>query len=239
MAGSDQAEHDGGVRARDGGDARGGASAVSISRASALDLLEVPFYMIQLMLDSCSPFGGVWFKMIAGTMSLPARDDFWAPVQQSLVRGVLGFLPVLDDRGLVASPPHAATSKPVVTYISRQGAGRRLRDGDHAGLVAALEEMEREGVLELNVVMMELLGLKEQIGVAAKSTVGFGFFSLGLLMMWDPAIFVQIILGVHGNGLTVSQEKLFFLTSNVACMDLILMGVASTVDAPVQTVRCL
>ncbi|KAF8868856.1 hypothetical protein BD779DRAFT_1793224 [Infundibulicybe gibba] len=93
-----------------------------------------------------SPLGSVWFKMIASTTNISAPAKFWEPV---------------------------ASSKPVVTYISRQGGGRRLRDADHQGLVAALEELEAEGVCEVFVARMETMSIKEQVAAAARSTVSF------------------------------------------------------------------
>jgi capsular polysaccharide biosynthesis protein len=69
----------------------------------------------------------------------------------------------------------------VITYISRQGSRRRLREADHAALVAALEELAGRRGWELNVVRAEALTTAQQLALAARSTV---------------------LLGVHGNGLT-------------------------------------
>lgn len=69
------------------------------------------------------------------------------------------------------SPPQAMSSAPIVTYISRQGGGRRLIEKDHRELVDALIELEKEGVCELKVAMMETMSIREQIKLAARSTV--------------------------------------------------------------------
>ena len=128
-----------------------------------------------------SPFGKKWYKMIAGTMSVSASEDYWAPVRKALVENLLGYIPELDANGAVTGPtgiPGLVTMKPVVTYISRQGAGRRLTDKDHEGLVEALRGLEQEGLCEVHMPMMEHMSLQEQIALPAKSTVSMSFFLL-------------------------------------------------------------
>ncbi|KAF8996225.1 hypothetical protein BDQ17DRAFT_1392068 [Cyathus striatus] len=128
------------------------------------------------------PFGSRWFKMIGGAMNITVADDFWEPVRQSLVQNLLGYIPKIENsKGVVRAPLTEERKMPVVTYISRQGGGRRLIHEDHLGLVNALEELESEGICEVNIAMMERMSMKEQIAAAARST---------------------IIVGVHGNGLT-------------------------------------
>ncbi|KAF8628045.1 hypothetical protein AX17_006049 [Amanita inopinata Kibby_2008] len=128
------------------------------------------------------PNGGVWFKMIAGSMSVNASKGFWEPLRDSLIRGLLGSVPSVNERGAVVDlDSHQDNSLPLVTYISRQSGGRRLTDQDHEGLVQALLDLEKEGVCKVRVVRMETLTLHEQVDLAARSTV---------------------IVGVHGNGLT-------------------------------------
>ncbi|KAJ7129079.1 hypothetical protein C8R46DRAFT_1363306 [Mycena filopes] len=117
------------------------------------------------------PFGSVWFKMIAGAMNVSAPTDFWAPVRTSLRRNTLGAVPL----------PENAIGRPLVTYISRQGGGRRLVQADHEALVAALRALEAEGVCEFQMAAMERISLREQIELVSRST---------------------ILVGVHGNGLT-------------------------------------
>jgi hypothetical protein len=86
----------------------------------------------------------------------------------------------LEAQGTLARTP-GAPAPGVITYISRQGSRRRLREADHAALVAALEELAGRRGWELNVVRAEALTTAQQLALAARSTV---------------------LLGVHGNGLT-------------------------------------
>ncbi|KAG6879083.1 hypothetical protein C0992_005291 [Termitomyces sp. T32_za158] len=70
---------------------------------------------------------------------------------------------------------------PFVTYIVRQGSGRRLADADHQEFVKALKELEWSGLCQVYVAQMEKMTLAQQMEIMARST---------------------IIVGVHGNGLT-------------------------------------
>ena len=70
----------------------------------------------------------------------------------------------------------------VISYISRQSSRRHLLPDDHAALVKALSDMAEKHGWELNVVEAEKLSKEQQLAIAARSTV---------------------LLGVHGNGLTV------------------------------------
>ncbi|KAF9458149.1 hypothetical protein BDZ94DRAFT_1174146 [Collybia nuda] len=126
-------------------------------------------------------YANQWYKMIAGTMNVTVPDGFWAPIQKSLVQNILGYLPAVEDRGVGMNPLEAVSMKPLVTYISRQAAGRRLLEKDHEGLVGALRKLEEEGICDVQVAMMERMTVRDQIDLVARST---------------------IILGVHGNGLT-------------------------------------
>ncbi|KAJ7274863.1 hypothetical protein C8J57DRAFT_1177726 [Mycena rebaudengoi] len=124
------------------------------------------------------PFGGVWYKMIAGTMNVTAPPDFWAPVRASMWRNVFGFVPSSGD----PDPAGAASGvRPLVTYISRQGGGRRLDERDHLALVQTLRELEADGLCAFHLAAMERMSLRDQIELASRST---------------------ILVGVHGNGLT-------------------------------------
>jgi hypothetical protein len=113
--------------------------------------------------------------MIAGTMNVTAPDGFWTPIQKSLVQNILGYLPTVEGRGVDVSQLEAVSTKPVVTYISRQVAGRRLLEKDHEGLVGALRELETEGICEVHVAMMERMTVKQQIELVARSTVRVQF----------------------------------------------------------------
>ncbi|PFH47941.1 hypothetical protein AMATHDRAFT_76970 [Amanita thiersii Skay4041] len=122
------------------------------------------------------------YKMIAGTWGVEAPADFWEPIRQSAVENAVGYLPLLDSRGIVVSPDSKKTTLPVVVYVSRQRASsRRLTQNDHYLLVQSLAKLAEEGVCEFQAVEMEGMSLKEQIELVARAT---------------------IIVGVHGNGLT-------------------------------------
>lgn len=71
---------------------------------------------------------------------------------------------------------------PVITYISRQGWGRRmLREHDHMRLVVGLYKLRDRLGYEVNIVELDRLSRAEQVRLAARTT---------------------IMMGVHGNGLT-------------------------------------
>jgi hypothetical protein len=122
--------------------------------------------------------------MIAGTQELqaaefnanlssPSHEGFWSPLRKSLTRNLLGYLPEfasLTDHA-VLSPPQDKSEKPVVTYIDRQGTGRRLTDESHESMVDALLELEKEGVCEVQTVRMENVSLREQVRLVTRSTV--------------------------------------------------------------------
>lgn len=128
-----------------------------------------------------------WAKMIASTQELEApefnpnftsasHEGFWSPLRKSLTMNLLGYLPTfasLIDRRVI-SPPFEKSDKPVVTYISRQDTRRRLTEESHNGLVEALKELEREGVCEVQIPLMEKLGLRDQVRIAARSAVSWG-----------------------------------------------------------------
>lgn len=109
---------------------------------------------------------------MAGTMALTVPPNFFEDLRRQTVRNVVGYLPVLDARGAVVSPVHSSShGKPVVTYISRQGGGRRLRQEDHESLVKALEALQNEGDFEVQIVRMEEFSLRQQVEVVARSAV--------------------------------------------------------------------
>ncbi|KAG5652638.1 hypothetical protein H0H81_004250 [Sphagnurus paluster] len=115
------------------------------------------------------PWANRWFKMIAGTMNVTVPETFWAPVRQSLVQNMLGYLPEAQR-----AHGHGA-NKPLVTYISRQGSRRRLEERDHEALVKELADLEEEGLCEFREARMERMSLIEQIELVARSTVSLAF----------------------------------------------------------------
>ncbi|KAJ7903574.1 hypothetical protein B0H14DRAFT_2665448 [Mycena olivaceomarginata] len=93
----------------------------------------------------------------------------------------------------------------VITYINRQGTRRHLRDEDNRALIAAVEELvarkNRQGGKrwEFNNVHAEQISLDEQIQFAAKTTCMSSLPTCWRLLITCT---IQIMLGVHGNGLT-------------------------------------
>ncbi|KAJ7598939.1 hypothetical protein C8J56DRAFT_1092988 [Mycena floridula] len=130
--------------------------------------------------QSLSPLSAMWSKMIGGTWDVRLPDHYFEIIRQNVVRNLVGYVPKLDYNGFVVSGLNAV-SPPIVTYISRQGGGRRLKAEDHERLVESLMELKRDEICKVNVVSMEDMTLSQQIETIAKST---------------------IIVGVHGNGLT-------------------------------------
>lgn len=153
-----------------------------------------------------SPWGGVWFKMIAGTMNVTAPEGFWEPIRETVLTNLFGYVSKLNERGVIVHPPQVARTKPIVTYISRQGAGRRLIEKDHDALVQALMELDSEGICEVHVVQMERLSLAEQIEIASRSTVRIVPWHLCGEPRLMNDIMGKVLVGVHGNGLTVNSS---------------------------------
>lgn len=150
------------------------------------------YYLIHL---NPSPLSGKWFKMISPTLIISPPSDFFEPIRRMALTSLLGYLPIVSVQGAVvslAASHHNNTNHnvqsdlPVVTYISRQGGGRRLDDADHEGLVQALRELENEGVCKVNVVKMQTLGVRGQVEIVARSTVGTLLFSFcrGLMLLF-------------------------------------------------------
>jgi hypothetical protein len=140
--------------------------AMIVSREAARRQCVIIHQSLYLTEPTFSPFSGKWYKMMAGTMDVPTPNHFWEHMRSTTVRNILGYLPApVVDR----HPEH--TAKPIVTYISRQGAGRRLVATDHTLLVDSLRQLEAEGLCEVVVAMMERMTLKEQIELVSRSTV--------------------------------------------------------------------
>jgi hypothetical protein len=109
--------------------------------------------------------------MIAGTMDVAVPPNFWDPVRLTIIRNFMGYVPSFNSRGVVISPPQAVSSAPIVTYVSRQGTGRRLIEKDHQDLVATLRELEKEGICEFKIARMERMSLRDQVELASRTTV--------------------------------------------------------------------
>jgi hypothetical protein len=137
------------------------------------------------------PLSWIWPKMMSSTMNLTVPTHYWEPIRGTLTRSLFGYVPQVRSDGRPLLPPSPFNNgdgaistangngnggkrkalKPIVTYISRQTAGRRLIPEDHEALVKALRELEEEGLCEVRIPVMERLSLKEQIAEVASSTV--------------------------------------------------------------------
>jgi hypothetical protein len=141
--------------------------------------------------DRVAAMHGVDYKstkrIAAEAMKLKASPHWWNTIRM----GVLEFCKV--RRSDVASK-----SSHVITYVSRQKWGRRmLKAEDHIRLVAGLEALRDHRGIEVHIVELDKLSRGEQIQLAARTTVrpyfSFRRFALNVY---------QIMMGVHGNGLT-------------------------------------
>ena len=120
------------------------------------------------------PLGNDWRKMISGTMNVTAPTGFWEPLRSALTRNLFGYVPEVKPDGKPSVPPPfkgTSGSRPIVTYISRQSTGRRLADESHQGLVAALRELEEEGICTVRIPILEHMSLRDQLAEVASSTV--------------------------------------------------------------------
>lgn len=116
--------------------------------------------------------------------------------------------PVVEYAGGDPSP-HDGQQPIVITYISRQGSRRRLIQEHHERLVNELQTLVARKNFEapikggqsweLNVVQAQKLTKDEQIRLASKTTVRK---HANLITHGHPLSLSQILLGVHGNGLT-------------------------------------
>ena len=126
-------------------------------------------------------------RYAATAFKLPAAHNWFEPLRKS----------VIDFAGGDTS----SSLPPVITYVSRQTWGRRsLRDADHKVLVAALMELKRDYGYEVNVVEMENLTAAEQIRISGRSTASGHVQPPSRVTL--TRITLQILMGVHGNGLT-------------------------------------
>ncbi|KAK0449277.1 hypothetical protein EV421DRAFT_2032523 [Armillaria borealis] len=111
-------------------------------------------------------------RTAAVAFPLPGSAYWWMPIRNNVVKYT----------GLEPAVGSGTMTTPVITYISRQEWGRRmLIPEDHDRLVRELYKLRDEHGYEVNVVSMDKLSRKEQIRLAARTT---------------------IMMGVHGNGLT-------------------------------------
>jgi hypothetical protein len=147
--------------------------------------LKRPFVLEYVVLgDRAAWHRGPFWKWPGVEFPLVVRDGWWEPVRQSVVAFAL--------------PPTGKTTPgpPVITYISRQKTGRRLKVADHTSLVKELRNLGQEygyevcdfisqwivlKHLQIQIPLMEEMGREDQITLLSRTT---------------------ILLGVHGNGLS-------------------------------------
>ncbi|KIP06293.1 hypothetical protein PHLGIDRAFT_36005 [Phlebiopsis gigantea 11061_1 CR5-6] len=112
-------------------------------------------------------------RTAANAFALPGSVNWWEPLRNNVV-GAAGVAP---DKLM-----QYGERTPVITYISRQGWGRRmLIQEHHERLVRELYKLRDLYGYEVNVVSMDKLSRAEQLILSARTT---------------------IMMGVHGNGLT-------------------------------------
>lgn len=103
-------------------------------------------------------------RTAANAFALPGSVNWWEPIRNNVV-GAAGLTPdVLLKYG---------ERTPVITYISRQGWGRRmLIQEHHERLVRELYKLRDNYGYEVNVVSMDKLSRAEQMVLAGRTTVG-------------------------------------------------------------------
>ncbi|CCM05354.1 uncharacterized protein FIBRA_07568 [Fibroporia radiculosa] len=115
-------------------------------------------------------------RTAANAFALPGSVNWWSTIRNNVV----GFAGLAEMGGAMSVQGVART--PVITYISRQGWGRRmLIEEDHERLVRELYGLRDQYGYEVNIVSMDKLSRIEQFQLAGRTT---------------------IMMGVHGNGLT-------------------------------------
>ena len=121
--------------------------------------------------------------------ALPGSVNWWSTIRSN----------VIQFSGLDGSVGMGTTSTPVITYISRQDWGRRMLIPEHhEKLVRELYNLRDQYGYEVNVVSMDKLSRIDQLRLAARTTVRFTQTLPANLFSWRS----QIMMGVHGNGLT-------------------------------------
>jgi hypothetical protein len=120
------------------------------------------FDRVSLADRSAAMMGVNWLRTqrtASNPFALPGSVHWWAPIRNTVVNFVnYGVEPV--------------QSTPVITYISRQGWGRRmLKEEDHEKLVEELHRLRDTYGYEVNIVSMDKLSRMEQFQLAGRTTV--------------------------------------------------------------------
>jgi hypothetical protein len=158
----------------------------------------VPFVFDRVVFaDRAASMNGANFLRTQRTASeaftLPGSPYWWSTYRNN----------VIESTGLNASTGAGTRGNPVITYISRQDWGRRmLIQQDHDKLVEELYKLRDQHGYEVNVVSMDKLSPVEQLRLAGRTTVRAFPPPTRILIKLTAHLLSQIIMGVHGNGLT-------------------------------------
>jgi hypothetical protein len=190
-----------------------------VAATSGTEISRAWHFPLVLLTDRSAAFRGItcgahtqrtaaeaWTHM-AKLGKLDLIGNWWSSMRAALLR-YAGGDPHEELRSELQVP-----DKIVITYINRQGTRRHLREEDNAALVAAVEELverkNQEGKKwEFHNVHAEQISLDEQVKYAGRSTVR----SSPQRVWEDPDFYPpQILLGVHGNGLTHLVRSYFYL----------------------------
>lgn len=154
----------------------------------------VPFVFDRVLFaDRAAAINGAnWLRTqrtASEAFALPGSPNWWSTFRNN----------VIEYTGLNASTGAGTRGRPVITYISRQGWGRRmLIQKDHDKLVEELYKLRDQYGYEVNVVSMDKLSRVEQLRLAGRTTVCVPPLSQDTKLL----MLMQIMMGVHGNGLT-------------------------------------
>jgi hypothetical protein len=121
----------------------------------------------------------MWNKMTAELSRIRAPSDWISPLRERMLS--LGHF-----YGCKLEHRHA--NVPVVTYINRQKTGRRLTDEDAENLLIAMQELDRQGVIEFHNAEMENIPRTEQFCLATKSDVSVHRLFIHRMMRWRIVI---------------------------------------------------
>jgi hypothetical protein len=127
----------------------------------------VPFVFDRILLaDRAAAMNGENYGRTQRTASepatLPGSPNWWSTFRNN----------VIAFSGLNATEGQGTRGKPVITYISRQGWGRRmLIQAHHERLVEELYKLRNAYGYEVNVVSMDKMSRVEQLRLSARTTV--------------------------------------------------------------------
>lgn len=108
----------------------------------------------------------------AELFEIKASVHWWSPIRNNLIE-------------FAGGDPQAHGDK-VITYVSRQGWGRRMLIPEHHDrLVKALEGLRDRYGYELNIVSMEKLSRQEQFRLAGRTTVSIRVLDVNGLALWS------------------------------------------------------